>query len=215
MKKEFLLLLFFSLILISGVKAQNKSFLSAVIVNDTSEVKSLIETGADLEEKINFGESKGMTPLYLAGRMGWTEVAKLLINAGANVNAKASDGSSVLTAFLLRNNTEVIKLLLEAGADLNIKVGSRTPLMIAAVKGNVEIINLLLNSGVNINETDKDGLSALMWAVSMNQIESVKILLKNGADKKLKNKRGQTALIIAKEKKYQNIINLLAESKVQ
>ena len=74
----------------------------------------------------------------------------------------------------------------------------RTLLMHAAKDGNEKEIKLLLKSGANVNLKDKDGWTALMYAVRYSSnLECTESLLEAGADISLKNKYGSSALVLA------------------
>lgn len=74
----------------------------------------------------------------------------------------------------------------------------RTLLMQAAKLGNDWQIKLLLNSGADVNLKDKDGWTALMYAVRYQEnLETVKLLLTPKTDIKAKNNFGSSALLFA------------------
>ena len=74
----------------------------------------------------------------------------------------------------------------------------KTLLMKAAKAGNDWQISSLLNSGANVNLKDKDGWTALMYAVRYQEsLNCVDLLLQAQADVKIKNKYGSSALMIA------------------
>ena len=65
----------------------------------------------------------------------------------------------------------------------------------AAKKGDVPLIIELINKGANINAPDKDGYTALMYAVRNNYVWLAKILIKSGADVNAQDAEGRTALM--------------------
>lgn len=74
----------------------------------------------------------------------------------------------------------------------------RTLLMKAAKAGNDWQISALLKSGANVNLQDKDGWTALMYAVRYQEsLTCVDLLLQAKADVKIKNNYGSSALMIA------------------
>ena len=92
---------------------------------DASKIKYLIERGADVNAK----EEYGNTPLHWASIENHIELAKLLIERGADVNAKRNDGETPLHQASWKNRIETAKLLLERGADLEAKCNrGKTPL---------------------------------------------------------------------------------------
>jgi hypothetical protein len=78
----------------------------------------------------------------------YPDICKLLIEYGANVNAKTISGESPLLASVKENLTEVVKILIESGANVNNHDDSGSPALSLAKKaGNTEIINLLESVG--------------------------------------------------------------------
>ena len=77
-------------------------------------------------------------------------------------------------------------------------ISGRTLLMHAAKAGNEFELKNLLRSGADVNLTDKDGWTALMYAVRYcENPECVEILLSGGADSTKKNKYDSSALVLA------------------
>ncbi|MBI3873870.1 MAG: ankyrin repeat domain-containing protein [Arcobacter sp.] len=72
--------------------------------------------------------------------------------------------------------------LQEEGADFNISNEfGITPLMSAARKGDVRLVKFLLKSVRNVNLEDKEGNTALYYAVESNSLEVVQVLFDHGA----------------------------------
>ena len=81
-------------------------------------IKQHLKAGTDLNAKEPTG---GSTPLIVAAVFGQTKAARLLIENGANVNAKNNEGSVALLAAAFLGHPATVKLLLEKGADVNAK----------------------------------------------------------------------------------------------
>jgi len=96
------------------VKAPNMDIHTATLLGDLDAIKQHIAAGSDLNEK---EPSMGSTPLISAAVFGKTEIARALIEGGADVNFKNNEGSTALhsAAFLCR--VEIVEMLLENGAD--------------------------------------------------------------------------------------------------
>ncbi len=77
---------------------------------------------------------------------GSTEIAKLLIEKGSDVNAADHKGGTPLTAAVFGGNIETIKLLLSKGANVN-DTGGRLAMSFAKFMKNDEIIKLLKDAG--------------------------------------------------------------------
>ena len=179
---------------------------------DEELVRKLIDLGAD----VNLGaELTGFTPLMAS--LNNIAIAELLIEKGADIEAKDDDDINALVYASTYNNEEMVKFLLEKGTDANTVCEienehidiSPTPLMNAAYRGNTNIINMLLENGADINYTTDYGMTALMMASSFNQFEAAKVLLENNADTSVTDEYGRTALDLSKLEDYKDIVELL------
>jgi ankyrin repeat protein len=81
---------------------------------DDEEVARLLADGADPDAR---DEIQAWTPMMRALEAGHLELAKRLIEAGADVNAKAETGTTVLMVAAGKGHEEFVRLLLQAGAD--------------------------------------------------------------------------------------------------
>jgi len=126
----------------------------------------------------------------------------LLINAGADVNARTENGliPLMLISFLI-SNPDVISAFLDAGADVNARTeDGLTPLMLAAGMNTQEIVLILLAAGADVNAMDETGITPLMAAAENNSNpQMVSALLAAGADGSVKNDDGKTAFDLANE----------------
>jgi len=95
-----------------------RSLQAAVVANDLESVKILLAEGADVDEK---EAASGSSPLITAALFGNAEIAEVLIDAGANINAKNNDGSTALHTAAFLCHPDVLKLLLDSGADKSVR----------------------------------------------------------------------------------------------
>lgn len=94
--------------------------------------------------EINPVTSSGDTPLHYAAYLGYTECAKILLKAGANLEAKGQNQSTSLHFAAREGHFDTVKLLIEAGAALDAKdYENDTPLNCAQVFGHSKIVELI------------------------------------------------------------------------
>ena len=130
--------------------------IQAIRNNDLNSLKASLAKGADVNTK----DARGSTLLMHAAAVGSPEAVKLLLDSGADVNAKNEVEATAL--ILGAGNAEKARMLVEKGADVNAhsKLG-RTPLMIAAgCDGCTATVKLLLDKGADPNAKDKQGNTA-------------------------------------------------------
>jgi len=179
--------------------------ISSAQLGDQTELKHLIKTcNEDIVSIINKPYSYGDTALIFASDRDHNEIAKILIEAGANVNAQNNTGHTALLTATHRGNPELMKILIEAGANVNTQDnGGDTALMIAAFKSNGKIAKVLIEAGADVNMQNVQGETALIIAASKCNDKMVKILLEAGSDTKIQDKKGRTAMMTATHQSMQ------------
>lgn len=127
------------------------------------------------------GESP--TPLIAALYFGYNDIAKALINVGADINKPNNyPFYSPLMVAAENNNKEMVELLLKKGADVNYqsKMDGITALN---VTNSAEIADIILKAKADPNMSNNNKcLSALQMAVINNNYDLAEVLLKYGAD---------------------------------
>ena len=160
----------------------------AAMRRDAAKVKLLLKQGAD----VNAAQGDGMTALHWAASHGDADQARMLIYAGARVDAMTRNGNYTPLLLAAKNgNAAVAKALLEAGASANAKTtsGGASPLHFAAAQGNVDVINALVDKGAVVDA--RDGAwdeTPLMWAAAYNRVDALQALIKRGANVALTSK---------------------------
>lgn len=109
-------------------------------------VKLLLDQGAD--PNIAANNSFKVTPLHSACAISNYDIAKILIEKGANVNAKQIQGVTPLHSAAHNGQAKLVKLLLKNGAEINSKMDDgKTPLFMAEEKGFIETSELIKKYG--------------------------------------------------------------------
>lgn len=100
------------------VKAPSIDIHTAVVSGDVETIKQHIAAGTNINEKDPYG---GSSPLISASLFGKTDVAKVLIDAGADINLQNNDGSTALHTAAFFCRPEIVKMLLDKKADKTIR----------------------------------------------------------------------------------------------
>lgn len=138
--------------------------------NDYTTVRQGIKLGGDLNARW-----RGMTPLYNACRSGWGDIVELMINRGADVDAKSYGETPLLkVAGRKVNDVALAKILLANGADVNVQdTQGNTPLYHAIMNKNGKMIKLLLDNGADMYIRNKRGDSPARFVLSKKSMPSV------------------------------------------
>lgn len=157
-----------------------KRLVSAVRLGDETTTKSILQgvPGA-INAKFSLGGARHPeTLLQSACSNRQTNIVRILIERGANVNFRDEYAGGALHLAADYNCPGCVELLLQAGADVNARAGmGRTPLMAAVLGGaNTDIIEMLLRSGANPSLVDDLGETALQMATSSGRTNFVRIL---------------------------------------
>lgn len=179
---------------------QGRTSLYEALFRDRKEdVRRLLEAGADVE-MVCISKRGRQTALMHACS---AEMARILVEAGADVNAVGAEGMTPLMGDLL-NCPEAVKYLLEQGANPRARDDKgNTPLH--HCKYSAESARLLIEAGADVNARNAVGNTPLMeqYGVrlagdSIGYGESlVRLLLQLGANPEARNNAGMTALDLA------------------
>lgn len=132
---------------------------------------------------VNGSDESGRTALIDAANRGLTDAVRILLNAGADVEAKtAGDGKTALILASHDGHPHIVQMLLNRKANINARnKNGETALMLAAARGRKDIVLILLQHGADINAKDQFENTALHNAEKYGGPEVAALLRSAGA----------------------------------
>lgn len=122
------------------------------------------------------------TALHWAVALNKLKHIKLLLAAGADVNARDADNATPLHAPFLYGDVDILQVLIEHGADVNAKNNDgETALLQWAEEGRSDGVRYLMEQGADIHEKRADGTSILWFVANRSDTELAEELLGRGA----------------------------------
>ena len=138
---------------------------------------------------------------------------RILVDAGADVNARDKDDDPLLYTAVREDEPEIVQILLDAGADVNARNSSDDPLLYTAVREDEpEIVRILVDAGADVNASNSSGDPLLYTAVREDEPEIVRILVEAGADVDASNSSGDPLLYTAVREDELEIVRILVEA---
>jgi len=204
----------------------------AVRAKDKEWVRLLLQSGAE----VNAPNRKGETALFWVGRKldnirqppikmsndPYVEIAKTLLDFGANIHCTDTNGSTALFSIVELGDVPTVKLLLERGSYAAIRNRKGlTPLHVAAEEGWPLILQLLLKHNANINAVNYYRSTSLhrLTSISKKRIrpssnverysDALAVLISAGANLNLQDRIGQTPLMKAAYHGYWKFVDQL------
>ena len=190
----------------AAMRDLDRRLVEAVQADNTAQVKALLQKGASAKAKDEAGNTAlhyatrkdiaamlvaagaplgarnddfGMTPLFNVT----AEAASLLIEKGADVNARAKKGMTPLTWAVYWDQKEKAELLISKGANVNAKDDDgKTALHVAANWGKTEFVRLLISKGADVNAKDGACWTPLHWAAFEAEGDTLELLMAAGAE---------------------------------
>lgn len=173
---------------------QQTPLLCAVHYGRKEMVELLLMHGANVNRKLSY------TPLHGACQRNQPTIAKILIDAGADINAKDSRGRTPLHVSCETKAASIAELLIESGADINAGDGSgSTPLHTACGHQDTTIVKLLLlfQADIDIDARNSRDVTPLHVACKQMDGTNAQLLIHAGADVNLRDKDDQSPLHFA------------------
>lgn len=159
-----------------GVERNDEQFLQAV--NDGNQ--AVVDLFVRSNFNIHINDEEGTPVLLVALKKGYTVIAGILINKGADVNAYDRRGMT--------------PLLLVCGKQMH---------------GYKSIAEMLIKRGAFVNDRDSLGFTPLLLSLSGGTAEVAELLIERGADVFVRGKNGKSALALANSSGNTRIAELL------
>ncbi|NBV06127.1 MAG: ankyrin repeat domain-containing protein [Proteobacteria bacterium] len=202
-----------------GCTEQIKKILE-FINNSVSRAKSNDSSpDSTIQSYVNLRDSIFFTPLHYAAKNGWTDIVKILIANGADINVKTSikDREWMPIHYCAKNNhLEILKILLDSGVNKEAKTAfGLTPLIVAAEFGHLNLVKFLLTIGANKNAVtieENHSMNALHYAAVGGFSDVVLELIKAGMNKEAVTNSDMTALYLAVSSGSSEVINVLLKN---
>lgn len=211
------------------------ALIDALKVGDRSAVVAALEHDPP---SLNRHDEAGLSPVLVATYHGHQDLARLLIERGADldicaaaatgaadalerliaadpgeVQAASADGWTPLHLAAHFGQKQAVEALIRAGAAIDARSGNdlkNTPLHAAIAGRQDAVAGLLLASGADIDASDASGYAALHIAAFDDQPDIIKLLLIHGAEVNPRDHQGRTPLGLAEEKGFTRVIDMLS-----
>jgi ankyrin repeat protein len=142
-----------------SIDGRDITIFSAIRAGDMSAVQKILQT--DRLQADACDEPLGESPLHLAVSLEKHDLAVLLIDHGAKVNAITDFQRTPLHYAASSGNLEIVKLLCRNGADIfALDIRGSTPLHDAAATQNLRVYNYIESLGASDSTVDNSGQPA-------------------------------------------------------
>jgi ankyrin repeat protein len=196
----------------SPAHAQNRdqALIAAAGRGDLALVERLIREGSSVAAR----DSRGRTALLVATHGNHVPVARALIAAGADVNAKDDIQDSAFLYAGAEGRTEILKMTLPTADLKSTNRYGGTALIPAAHHGHTEAVLILLCTAIDKDHVNRLGWTALIEAVILSDggpvhTEIVRLLVEAGANVNIADREGVTPLQHAKRRGYAAMVRIL------
>ncbi|KAK8245511.1 hypothetical protein IWZ00DRAFT_428803, partial [Phyllosticta capitalensis] len=151
-------------------------------------------------------------PLHHASHTGIIDVVKVLLQNGADVNAKTFGDETALQFASAAGHLQIVQVLLEHCVFANLQCRFlEDALAVAAEEGHTrrETVRVLLDSGADVNALSSGNETALYAASSERHLQTVRLLLSRGANTELQGDYDGNPLHTASKRGYADVVRTL------
>lgn len=181
----------------------------AIAAGDAARIGELLRADPDLINQRDTNRTEDL-PIHTAAIHGQVEIARTLLEAGAEVDAADADNSTPLHDATIMRHPEMVMFLLEQGADVNRRdYNAGYALSFAASGGDPAIVQMILDAGADLYHRGANGFTLLHFAAMRGLEDFARILLEAGEDVNARTVYGDTPLKWAAVRDQQAIMRLL------
>ena len=180
--------------LVGASQLRAQSMFDAARAGDVDAVTELLDADPDLVRAI---DEDGETPLHSAAWRSRYAAATLLLDRGADIEARNNWGRTPLLIVARETgNAEMAALLIDAGAEVNVRDrGGESPLDLAAWRGFAELVDLLLDEGAELPPPEStEGQYVAMFAAEKGLDRLFEMSVDAGVDLGLRNENDGSLL---------------------
>lgn len=210
MKASGILLFLGALAAAVSCAAQSPDVYAAARTGDCARLKELIDRSPELANARDEGQD---TPLHVAAMMGRMEAVLLLLERGADADARNTLGQSPLLYAAYNGYAAIVDTLVAHGALFEYKdARGYTPIHFAARQGQEDVVALLVSKGASFDGRGPQGKTPLHFAAAGGRTEAVKLLASRGAKLDTRDDGGDTPLTSALREGHVGTAGLLLDS---
>lgn len=195
----------------------SNALLDAANQRNTPAISALLKT-PEGRKLLEARDARGRTPLLVSTWLDDQNSAQVLLQAGADVNAKDNQQDSPYLVAGAEGRTQLLRWYLEHNAKLeDTNRYGGTAIIPAAEKGHLDNVRVLIDAGINLNHVNNLGWTALMEAIVLSNggprhQAIVAALLEAGADPNIPDHQGITPLAHAKQRQQTAMVQLLNQA---
>ncbi len=186
--------------------------------------RNLVQWLLDHQANVNLKNDSGVTPLFAAVHHYHLDIAEMLLNAGADINATDDDDNLVIYELIedltlgiekkakLESGCSLVKMLVNKGIAINRKnnCGESSFMKMCSAK-YPELVDLMLSKGAEINDRDNNSETPLFYAVRAGNIRITEMLVTAGVEVNTVNEGGEYPLELAFNDQMVEIVQLLLQ----
>lgn len=168
---------------------------------------TILQRSIEIGLSFDVTDKRDRTPCHYAASYNRADAIKWLWAYGANLNMVQRHGWNCIHCAAWSGSLDVIRVVISLGiSPSQATIYSETPLQLASFMGHKEIVKLLLDSGAELGVKDP-----VYWAAKGGHADIVMMFAEYGADLNAIGTRGESAAIIAAERGFVDVLDVLLQ----